>query len=68
MDNIIKAKTRSYIPPMLTVVTFRTEQGYSTSGGKFLAHEMLFTSDEEVIETRDASGGYFGGGNSESWF
>ena len=61
-------KKKTYVAPQLTVASFKVERGYAASGGMFLSLEMLFTPDEETIEQRDASGGYFGGGDGNSWF
>lgn len=63
-----QTEKKPYEAPQLTVVSFKVERGYAASGGKFLSLEHLFTSDDETIEQRNASGGYFGGGDGDNWF
>lgn len=62
------SEKKHYIAPGLTVVSFRTERGYAASRD-FLLGE--FVPEEQTIETRRSSGGYFGDGgasNEEHWF
>ena len=54
--------------PRLTVVSFRTERGYAASQDFLLG---VFVPEEQTIETRRSSGGYFGDGGAsdeEHWF
>lgn len=57
-----------YMAPRLTVVSFRTERGFAASRD-FLLGE--FVPEEQTIETRRSSGGYFGDGGAsdeDHWF
>lgn len=57
-----------YMAPRLTVVSFHTERGYAASRDFLLG---VFVPEEQSIETRRSSGGYFGdggAGSEESWF
>lgn len=59
---------KAYEAPALTVVSFRTERGYAASGQFLLG---IFVPEEQSIETRRSSGGYFGDGGAsddEHWF
>ena len=54
--------------PRLTVVSFHTERGYAASRDFLLG---VFVPEEQTIETRRSSGGYFGDGGAsdeEHWF
>ena len=65
--NITKKKG-SYMAPRLTVVSFHTERGYAASQDFLLG---VFVPEEQTIETRRSSGGYFGDGGAsdeEHWF
>lgn len=65
--NITKKKG-SYMAPRLTVVSFRTERGYAASRDFLMG---VFVPEEQTIETRRSSGGYFGDGGAsdeEHWF
>lgn len=62
------SEKKHYIAPGLTVVSFRTERGYAASQDFLLG---VFVPEEQTIETRRSSGGYFGDGGSsdeEHWF
>ena len=61
----MKNPKKKYKAPSLTVVSFKSEQGFAISN-EFLVGG--FTPDFETIEVRDNSGGYFGGGDENSWF
>lgn len=62
------SEKKHYIAPGLTVVSFRTERGYAASRDFLMG---VFVPEEQTIETRRSSGGYFGdggAGSEESWF
>lgn len=62
------SEKKHYIVPGLTVVSFRTERGYAASRDFLMG---VFVPEEQTIETRRSSGGYFGdggAGSEESWF
>ena len=59
---------KAYEAPALTSVSFRTERGYAVSD-RFLMG--VFVPEEQSIEVRRSSGGYFGDGvasDEEHWF
>lgn len=59
-----KKVKKNYESPQLTVVTFRTERGYASSGMErdgFLSLIYLGDNGSENIEPRDDNGSYWGG-------
>lgn len=61
-------KKRIYEAPKLTVVSFRAERGYAASQDFLLG---VFVPEEQTIEYRSNTGGYFGDGaasDEEHWF
>lgn len=62
------SEKKHYIAPGLTVVSFRTERGYAASRDFLMG---VFVPEEQTVETRRSSGGYFGDGGAsdeEHWF
>ena len=61
----MKNPKKKYQAPCLSVVSFKSEQGFA------LSFEFLVggsTPDSETIEERNNSGGYIGAGDENSWF
>lgn len=60
-------KRSPYVAPKLTVVTFKTEQGYANSDIRSLALDPLWSADygDANLEDRQNAGNW---GNSEEWF
>jgi hypothetical protein len=63
-----EVKKKTYQAPKLTTVSFKAERGY-VSSGEFLFG--AFVPEEQTIESRSNTGGYFGDGGSgdeSTWF
>ena len=61
---------KAYETPTLTVVMFKSEQGYAASG-EIEALRLRLDNDVRILEQRSESGGYFGDnsvGNEDIWF
>ena len=63
-----RKEKKPYTTPQLAAVRFRTERGYAVSGEFLLG---VFVPEEQTIESRSNSGGYFGDGGTDDgshWF
>lgn len=67
---MIEINKKAYETPTLTVVMFKSEQGYAASG-EIEALRLQLDDEVRVLEQRSETGGYFGdnnAGNEDTWF
>lgn len=63
-----RREKKPYTTPRLASVSFRAERGYAVSGEFLLG---AFVPEEQTIESRSNTGGYFGAGSADdgsNWF
>ena len=61
---------KAYETPTLTVVIFKSEQGYAASGELEILR-MQLDDEVRILEQRSETGGFFGDnsdGNEDTWF
>lgn len=67
-SNTTMNEKREYEPPCLTAVTVRSERGYAGSIVGSVNFILFLTDENKTIESQRTDGGYWGNGDSETWY